>query len=113
MKVTYTPADGSPAVTIASVTPAASAAAVAQVDGVVSVDYKARDFLIKVGDLARNGTPITPARGDTITEIDPDTDATLGVYTVMLPDPSSPPWRWMDTARRIRRIHTKETAVGS
>jgi hypothetical protein len=111
--IRYAPADGSDPIVIDRVTATAGGGGVELTEGVLSVDYTSRDFLIKVDDLARGSTIIEPDKSDVITEIDPDTGATLGTYTVMQPTTAHSPWKWMDTTRRVRRVHTKETAVGS
>lgn len=110
---TYTPADGSGAISLAKITPTAPTSAVADTDGLVSVEYKTRDFLIKTCDLQRGSTVIIPASGDKIAEIDPDSNQPIATYTVMQPVEADAPWRWLDRTRRVRRIHTKETAVST
>jgi hypothetical protein len=111
--VRYAPADGSAPILLEKVTATASGGGVGLTEGVLSVDYTSRDFLIKVDDLVRGSTRLVPEKSDVITEIDPDTGATLGTYVVMQPSTADSPWGWMDTTRRVRRVHTKETAVES
>lgn len=98
-------------VTITNAIPTASSEAVDVADGVLMVDAKARDFLIRTIDLPNPANPHEPQRGDTIEECDPDTFAVLATYTVMPATTGSPAWRWHDRTRQVRRIHTKETAV--
>ena len=65
---------------------------------------ESRDFLIAVEDLALDGQPIEPARGDRIIE----TDSTgTHTYEVMAPG-DEPPWRFSDPHRQVYRIHTRQ-----
>ncbi len=110
---TYTPADGSGVINLESISPTQPLSAVAITESLAAVEYKARDFLVKTCDLSRRGVIITPAQGDKIAEIDPDSGRTIATYTVMQPVEADAPWRWLDRTRRVRRIHTKETVVAA
>ncbi|XZE36015.1 hypothetical protein SH501x_001566 [Pirellulaceae bacterium SH501] len=63
-----------------------------------------RDFLINTRDLTTSIIGSLPKAGDTIVEIDDESEFT---YEVM-PMGSEPPWRYSDPFRLKLRIHTKQ-----
>jgi hypothetical protein len=112
VRYTYTNAEGDLAtLLIDGAVPTAPSEAVDVADGLMMVDAKSRDFLIPVESLTRGITIIEPQKGDTIEECAGDADIVQATYTVMQPNTGTPPWRWHDRTRTIRRIHTKETAA--
>lgn len=74
-----------------------------------SITWSERDYLIPVEDLTLSGSPITPQRGDRISDPnipDPVTgDAT--VFELLTPN-GEPVWRFSDQhGRTVYRVHTK------
>ena len=70
----------------------------------VTETFESRDYIVLVADLAINGAPLKPQRGDTITDV--QSGQTL-VYEVTGPG-HEPCWRWSSPYRTSRRIHTKQ-----
>ena len=71
-----------------------------------------RDFIIRAQDLVLDGGPISPQRGDRVTEA---VGGTTLVYEVMSPGTStgSSHYRFTDPYRLAFRIHTKHIATGA
>jgi len=67
------------------------------------VQYEARDYLIRVGDLILDSALVIPAPGDRITEV---IAAISYRYDVMAPG-GEPCWRYSDQFQQTFRIHTK------
>lgn len=62
-----------------------------------------RDYIIATADLVLGGLEITPQRGDRITDVE---GTRTNIYEVLTPA-GEPVWRWSDSYRVRRRIHTK------
>lgn len=73
----------------------------------VLVRHESRDFLVLAANLAIDGQPIVPERGDRIRES--QGNATF-IYEVTAPG-KEPCWRYSDGFRKTLRIHTKQTVT--
>ena len=69
-------------------------------DNGMPVKQIARDFLIATSELVLGGEPVEPQAGDLIEERD-------GTVNKVLPV-NGHCWKWSDTGKTQRRIHTKE-----
>lgn len=76
---------------------------VVDADGTL-IQFQSKDWLINTCDLHLADEPITPKRGDTITEVVGDR---MHVYEVSRPDGSEQVYRFSDHGRTVVRIHTK------
>lgn len=73
----------------------------------ISESAQSRDFLIVADALVLSAAVTLPQRGDEIDEVYPDATYT---YEVRPPVEGMRPFRFMDTARTLLRVHTKQTA---
>ncbi len=69
----------------------------------ISTLQRTVDFLIDPLDLTRDGTPIIPDAGHTLTRTD-----TAETHEV-IPLNGEPSWRWSDAGQTQLRIHTQKT----
>lgn len=72
-------------------------------ESAVAVQWGERDYLIEVAELALNGSPTTPQRGDRITD-----GAT--VWELASPETDEAPWRYSDQYRTTYRVHVKRVS---
>lgn len=71
-----------------------------------SVEWGDRDYLIAVSDLAFAGSPITPTKGDRITQI---VNGVSLVFELTTPT-GEPVWRYSDPERTTYRVHCKRVS---
>lgn len=66
------------------------------------LEHTSIDFIVRASEMRRDGSLVTPERGDTIAWDN-------RTYTI-LPDPldQTNGWGWVDSAHSAFRIHTKE-----
>jgi len=72
--------------------------------GDIIESVQSRDFIIKASDLKFGGTPVVPARGDTIRETISGISVT---YAVAAPG-GAKHFEFTDPYRRVIRVHTKQ-----
>lgn len=99
--VTYTPL-GSTAITLTA-TVGSSILKLSDEYGNVQIYRTERDYLIAQADLVQGVTVVIPQKGDRITHIE---GSKTNIYEVQAPT-GEPVWRWSDSYRYRRRIHTK------
>lgn len=76
-------------------------------DAGMPVANQSRDFLVAAAELVLDGEEVEPKVGDVIEEL----DGTRVRTHIVIALGDDQPWRWSDSGRSTRRVHTKERGV--